>query len=132
MAGVKDLRKLMTSLSPHLIDGDFVFCTIQDAKYGDFAELLPMASYCEDAALTLLVTKENADKAGFTYESIFKCLTLKVHSSREEVGLTAAISNKLAERGISANVIAAYYHDHIFVQAEKVDAALSALNEFTR
>jgi hypothetical protein len=130
MAGEKDLKRLMTSLSPHLMDGDFVFCTIQDGKYGDFAKLLPMASFCEEEGLTLLVTKENADKAGFTYESIFKCITLKVHSSLEAVGLTAAVSSKLAKRGISANVIAAYYHDHIFVPAEKADAALSALNEF--
>jgi hypothetical protein len=132
MVGEKDLRKLMASLSPHLTDGDFVFCTIQDAKYGDFAELSPMASFCEDEGLTLLVTKENADKAGFNYETIFKCITLKIHSGLEAVGLTAAVSNKLAEMGISANVIAAYYHDHIFVQSEKANAALSALNEFSR
>ena len=132
MAGEKDLRKLMASLSPRLMDGDFVFCTVRDAKYGDFAELSPMASFREDEGLTLLVTKENADKAGFNYESIFKCITLKIHSSLEAVGLTAAVSNKLADRGISANVVAAYYHDHIFVQAEKADAALSALKEFNR
>jgi hypothetical protein len=132
MAGEKDLKRLMTSLSPHLMDGDFVFCTIQDGKYGEFAELLPMASFCEEEGLTLLVTKENADKAGFNYESIFKCITLKVHSSLEAVGLTAAVSSKLAKRGISANVLAAYYHDHIFVPAEKVDAALSALNDLIR
>jgi hypothetical protein len=130
MVDEKDFRKLMASLSPNLLDGDFVFCTIQEAKYGDFAELLPMASFCEYEGLTLLVTKENADKAGFKYKSIFKCITLKVHSSLEAVGLTAAVSSKLAERGISANVIAAYYHDHIFVQAEKADEALSALKEF--
>lgn len=69
MVGKKDIRKLMASLSPHLMDGDFVFFTIQNAKNGDFAELLPMASFCEDEGLTLLVTKENADKAGFNYES---------------------------------------------------------------
>lgn len=132
MVGEKDLRKLMTSLSPHLIDGEFVFCTIHNAKYGDFAELLPMASFCEDEGLTLLLTKETADKAGLNYESIFKCITLQVHSSLEAVGFTAAVSSKLAERGIGANVIAAYYHDHIFVQAERADAALSALNELSR
>lgn len=120
----------MTSLSPHLIDGDFVFCTIQDARYGDFVELFPLASFCEDEGLTLLVTKDNADSAGLSYESIFKCITLKVHSSLEAVGLTAAVAGKLAEKGISANVIAAYYHDHIFVPAEKAEAALSALTEF--
>ena len=130
MKGEKDLKKLLASLSPHLMDGDFVFCTIQDAGYGDFPELLPIASFREDEGLTLVVRKQHADKAGLSYESIFKCITLKVHSSLEAVGLTAAVSGKLAERGISANVIAAYYHDHIFVQAEKAGAALSALDEF--
>jgi hypothetical protein len=46
------------------------------------------------------------------------------------VGLTAAVSAKLATKGISANVIAAYYHDHIFVQSTKAEIALSALKEF--
>jgi hypothetical protein len=132
MVGVKNLEKIMATLSPYLMGGDFVFCTIQDAKYGDFAELLPVASFCENEGLTLLLTKENADKAGFKYEAIFKCITLKVHSSLEAVGLTAAVSSKLAKRGICANVIAAYYHDHIFVQADKANDALSALNEFSR
>ena len=132
MVGETVLSKLLASLAPHLMDGDFVFCTIQGAKYGDFAELLPIASFREAEGLTLLVAKENADKAGFNYESIFKGITLKVHSSLEAVGLTSAVSSKLAERGISVNVIAAFYHDHIFVQAEKADAALSALNEFSR
>ena len=132
MVGEADLSKLLASLAPHLMDGDFVFCTIQGAKYGDFAELLPIASFREAEGLTLLVAKENADKAGFNYESIFKGITLKVHSSLEAVGLTSAVSSKLAERGISVNVIAAFYHDHIFVQAEKADAALSAHNEYSR
>lgn len=128
MAGETDLSKLLASLAPHLMDGDFVFCTIQDGKYGDFAELSPVSSFREAEGLTLLVPRESADKAGLHYETIFKGITLKVHSSLEAVGLTAAVSSILAERGISANMIAAYYHDHIFVQAAKADAALSALN----
>ena len=132
MAGETDLIKLLASLAPQLMAGDFVFCTIQDAEYGDFRELSPMASFCEAEGLTLLLTREDADRAGFNYESIFKGITLKAHSSLDAVGLTAAVSGKLAERGISANVIAAYYHDRIFVQAEKADAALSTLNELSR
>ncbi|MGR5325979.1 ACT domain-containing protein, partial [Vibrio sp. DNB22_17_1] len=38
---------------------------------------------------------------------------------------------KLASKGISANVIAAYYHDHIFVQSSKAEAAVLALEEFS-
>ena len=132
MVGEKDLSKLLALLAPHLMDGDFVFCTIKGAQYGDFAQLHPVASFSEAEGLTLLITKENADQAGFNYDSVFKGITLKVHSSLEAIGLTAAVSNKLTERGVSANVIAAYYHDHIFVQADKADVALSALKEFNR
>ena len=126
-----DLAKLLASLSPHLVDRDFVFCTVQDARYGDLAELSPLASFREQEGLTVVVARQDADRAGLAYDSVFRCITLNVHSSLEAVGLTAAVSGKLAETGISANVIAAYYHDHIFVPAEKADAALSALNELS-
>ena len=127
MVGEKNLKKLLAALSPHLRDENFVFCSVKDASYGDFTELSPLASFCEDEGLTLLITKESADRAGFSYTSVFKCITLEVHSSLEAVGLTASVSRRLAERGISANMVAAYYHDHIFVPAEHANAALSAL-----
>jgi len=60
MVGETDLSKLLASLAPHLMDGYFVFCTIQDAKYGDYAELLPIASFREAEGLILLVAKKNA------------------------------------------------------------------------
>lgn len=63
---------------------------------------------------------------------MFKGITLTIHSSLDAVGLTAAVSTKLAEKDISANVIAAYYHDHIFVQSEKAELAMEALGEFSR
>ncbi len=65
--------------------------------------------------------QEAAEKAQLAYESKFNQITLTVHSSLDAVGLTAAVATKLASYGISANVVAAYYHDHIFVQTEKAD-----------
>jgi hypothetical protein len=56
---------------------------------------------------------------------------LTAHSSLEAVGLTAAVSTKLAANNISANVITAYYHDHIFVPCEKAEQALLALKELS-
>jgi hypothetical protein len=132
VAGETELNKMLASLTPHLMDDDFVFCTIKDAVYGDFAHLSPMASFREAEGLTLLVTRKTADGAGLNYDAAFKCITLGVRSSLQAVGLTAAVSSKLAERGIGANVIAAYHHDHVFVPADKADAALSALEEFNR
>jgi len=59
-------------------------------------------------------------------------ITLTVHSSLEAVGLTAAFATELTRHGISANVVAGYYHDHIFVgagDAERAVAALQGLSE---
>ena len=131
MAGEKVLSNLLASIEPELLSDEYVFCTINGAKYGDYAETSPLASYLESEGLTLLVTKDNADKANFTYEAVFRGITLTVHSSLEAVGLTAAVSSKLEEKGISANMISAYFHDHIFVQAEKAELAIEALNEFS-
>jgi hypothetical protein len=91
-----------------------------------------LASYREAEGLTLLITRRQADKHGIHYASIFKGITLTVHSGLDAVGLTAAVATTLAERGISANVIAAYYHDHIFVQHDRANDALDALNELAR
>jgi hypothetical protein len=118
-------------MSPELMEGEFVFCTVPNGKYSDYQDLSPLATFIEAGGLTLVVIKESADSSGLEYESIFKCITLTVHSSLEAVGLTAAVSTKLSEHKISANIIAAYYHDHVFVPAESAETALSLLSEFS-
>ncbi|MEC9431149.1 MAG: ACT domain-containing protein, partial [Pseudomonadota bacterium] len=61
----------------------------------------------------------------------YRCITCEVHSSLEAVGMTAAMSTALGKAGISANVVAAYYHDHIFVPAEKVGLAIDVLTSLS-
>ena len=129
MAGEEDLDTLLVLLEPSLLPGDFVFCTAANLKYGDFAELQPLASYQEEEGLTLVLLKQSADVAGLAYDSVFNCITLMVHSSLDAVGLTAAVSGKLAANGISANVMAAYHHDHVFVPENKAKLALQLLAE---
>jgi len=132
VTGERDLEKLLTSMSPELMDGEYVYCTFQDAQYGDYSDLEPVVTIKEAEGLTLIVPKNKADDKCLSYESVFKGITLSVHSSLDAVGLTAAFSSKLAEHGISANVIAGYYHDHIFVRKELADKAVEALNEPAR
>jgi len=132
MTGEKDLKKLLKSMSPQLLEGEFVFCTFPEAQYGDYPELEPVAAIREAEGLTLVIPKSKADENHLGYESVFRQITLNIHSSLEAVGLTAAFSNQLSAHGISANVIAGYYHDHIFVQRELAEKAIEALNELTR
>lgn len=130
MTGIKNLNELLTSMQPELVDKVFVFCTVT-GQLEQYLVLEPIAMFMEQEGLTLVLTKDKADKANLVYEGLFRQITLTVHSSLDAVGLTAAVSTKLASKGISANVIAAYYHDHIFVSNDKADQALLALKELS-
>ena len=131
MTGERDIKKLLVSMSPILMDGEYIFCSFPNAQYGDRPKLEPFASCIEPEGLTLIVPRPRADANGLNYESVFRGITLRIHSSLEAVGLTAAFSAKLTKCGISANVIAGYFHDHIFVQSEHADKAMAALGELT-
>lgn len=130
MAAIKNLNDLLTSMQPELVDQVFIFCTVK-GRLDQYVALEPIAMFMEQEGLTLVLTKDKADKANLVYEGLFRQITLTVHSSLEAVGLTAAVSTALAAKNISANVIAAYYHDHIFVSSDKADQALLALKELS-
>lgn len=130
MSGEKNLERLLSAMSPELLPGGFVFCTFADAGYGSHSHLHPMAAIKEAEGLTLIIPAELAKQHQISDESVFSCITLNIHSSLDAVGLTAAVSNRLAEHNISANVIAGYYHDHIFVPSERSDQALQLLQAF--
>ena len=129
MTGETDLEKLLASMSPVLMDGEYVFCNFRNAQYGDRPELEPFASCIEPEGLSLIVPRSRADANGLDYETVFRGITLTIHSSLDAVGLTAAVSAKLSKYGISANVIAGHFHDHIFVQSEHAEKAMAALGE---
>ena len=57
----------------------------------------------------------------------FQRIVLKVHSSLESVGLTATVSNLLAQNNISANIVAAFWGDHVFVPVAKAKKTLKLL-----
>ena len=106
------------------------FCSISWQDQSQSLLLLnPIASFQENEGLTLVLPRDTAEKQGIDCSGIFCCITLDVHSSLEAVGLTAAVAGTLTDHGISANVIAAFYHDHIFVQKERAADALQALEK---
>ena len=132
MTAISDLGTLLAGLAPNLKKGCFVFVSLPDGRYGDGAELAPVGSFQEEEGLTLIVPQSRADAAGLAYTAVFRAITLQVHSSLSAVGLTAAVAAALAARGISANVVAARYHDHIFVPADHADTAFALLQRLQR
>lgn len=127
MVGEKNLAKILRTLSPSLHPEPYVFLTLANTRYGDMADLNPFASILEDEGLTLIVTQQRADALAQSYEGTYSRITLRVHSSLDAVGLTAAVSHHLAQENISANIIAGFYHDHIFVAERDKDLALRTL-----
>jgi uncharacterized protein len=125
--GEKNLSELLSQLSPDLVEGEFVFCTTVNQTPADLSRFSPIAMFQEAEGVTLVLDREAAEREGFSYAGVMRLITLTVHSSLDAVGLTAAVSGALAEVGISANVIAAYYHDHIFVPADRAEDALAVL-----
>lgn len=130
MTGQTNLGEMLNRLSPILLDEVYVFCTLPDADYGAMAHLSPLCCFREKEGLTLILAREKAEAAGLPCQTVFRCITLGVHSGLSAVGLTAAVSTALASEGISANMVAAYFHDHVFVPGNKADAAMAVLNQF--
>lgn len=125
MSGESNLEVLLRSAAPQHNAGKYVFCTVKNIS----ATLLTkaVATIREEEGVTLILPQAIADDQQLKYEYIAGWITLKVHSSLAAVGLTAAFSGALAQQGISCNVVAGYYHDHIFVAENDVTHALTIL-----
>ena len=127
--GETDINMLLARMQPELLPGEYVFCTVPEGRHSDHKELQPIAWYAEDEGLSLVVPEETAHAAGVLCSETFRCIVLRVHSSLVAVGLTAAVSSRLAAHGIPANMIAAFHHDYLLVPAEQAKEALGLLKE---
>ena len=114
LGGERDLSRLLQSLKPKLHPERYSFTVTDETvlQDGQFALIR------EPEGLTSIQPAPSGEWAR---------ISLGVHSSLEAVGLTAALSSRLAEPGISANIVAALDHDHIFVPWDRRDEAFEAL-----
>lgn len=129
MSGETDLPTLLKEMRPERNPGEYVFCRVESPERA--AALRPLCTFREKEAITVILPRQQADDESLPYSTVCAWITLTVHSSLEAVGLTAAVSNALAEADISCNVVAAYYHDHLFLplaDAERGMEVLTALS----
>lgn len=124
-AGETDLAHLLATLDFELSPIVYTFAVVEDLPKGIDA----FATVREAEGLTLVLPKDSATRAGLSSHGSFRRIGVIAHSSLDAVGLTAALSGALAAQGISANVIAGYFHDHIFVPAEKAASAVDCLRK---
>jgi len=130
MSGETNLQTLIKNMTPQLNEGDYVFCTVDAISKIEINDVI--CFFKEAESFTIIVKQSVADKLGLIYSYIAAWITLTVHSSLDAVGLTAAFSTALGDKGISCNVVAAFYHDHIFVRKEDAEKAMLVLYNLTR
>ena len=127
---IADLDTLLKSMQPELDPRQFVFVTLR----GDIPPSLlseAVMVFREREGTTLILPAETAKESGL--DAVFPCkmITLNVHSDLAAVGFLAAILPPLASAGMGANPVSAFFHDHLFVPADRADDALTILQELS-
>jgi uncharacterized protein len=128
--GERDLRTLLSSLTTTLHPDTFVFITMPD-EVTSIGALPPSLdarmAFQESEGLTIVTTRASANSHGLLYSFPSRMITLNVHSSLEAVGFIARVASQLAEKGIGANPVSGFFHDHLFVAEGREEEAVAAL-----
>ncbi|SNC67508.1 hypothetical protein SAMN06265337_1975 [Hymenobacter gelipurpurascens] len=125
--GEANLAKLLRTMRPELQPGTYVYCTVASLSGLDLEECLGI--FREKEGITLILPQITADRLHLAYTFRAAWITLTVHSALEAVGLMAAFAQVLGSAGISCNVVAAFYHDHIFVAVHDAEKAMRLLQQ---
>jgi hypothetical protein len=125
MEGEINLNTILENLNPVLNTGEYVFTKVDSIDHIAFSKILFL--FKEKEGITVVLEKRFAEELNLTFSYIASWITLEIHSSLAAVGLTAAFSQALGNANISCNVVAAYLHDHIFVDKNDALEAMDVL-----
>jgi predicted N-acetyltransferase YhbS len=128
MTGEMNLQTLLASIHPVVRDGDYVYALWPHGKPLDAGI---EAAVREAEGLTVVLSREEADRLGLAYDFVAAWITLQVHSELEAVGLTAAVGKALTDARISCNVLAGFHHDHLLVPVADAARAVEVLAELS-
>ncbi|MEM9647626.1 MAG: ACT domain-containing protein [Bacteroidota bacterium] len=130
MTGETNLSKLIAGMDPIVNEGEYVFVSV--SNYDGIHSGDVICGFREKEGTTLIIKRDKAIALGLSFAFVASWITLRIHSAFDAVGLTAAFSGELAKFGISCNVVAGYYHDHIFVAQKDTKKAIKTLKRLAK
>lgn len=127
MPMMSELDQALASLAP-THEGTFVFALVDRVP-----EDIDAFAVIKDAdGWTVVVPLKEAQRLGLSTAETYAQISLGLTSALAAVGVTASIAQVLSARSITANFIACYRHNHLFVQTERANEALALLQDLGR
>lgn len=126
MSGEQNLDRLLATMQPVLTPDTYVFATTRDPAK---ARLPARMRLDEAEGTTLILTEAEARAAGLDGVFPARMITLNVHSALDAVGFLARITTRLAAAGMGVNPVSGFYHDHLFVPADRAAEAMEILRD---
>lgn len=117
--------------NPYIHNDSYVFCSVPEDLYNKCLDLKPLAMVRENEGVSFVIREESAKSIPVRISNPMKCISLNIKTDLEEVGISAKISQLLAQNHISCNIVAGYHHDHILVpkdSAQKAARLIQALS----
>jgi len=122
----REIGDLLRAMRPVLNDGVYVYAVVPQGL--PIPDLDFVARFKESEGVTFVLPEGEARRAGLGVVLRVAWITLQVQSDLQAVGFTAAFSSALAQAGIGCNVMAAAFHDHIFVPWDQAGQAIACLH----
>lgn len=113
----------MSALNPSRVEGTYTF----HSTTGRIPAAHVQAIVVEDEGTTVVLEVGEAEKLELESTGRFAWITLGASTDLDAVGITAAVSGALAQRGIACNVLAGFHHDHLLVPEDRADEALEVV-----
>lgn len=116
-------------MKPALDPREWVFCCVD--RHFPIADANPLCVFRETEGITIVIERDVASAMNVEFLFASRRITLRVHSDLEAVGFAATVATELAKHTIPTNIVSAFYHDHLFVPADRGEEALRVLEDLS-
>jgi hypothetical protein len=124
--GDRDLSRLLASIDARLQPGTYVFCSLEPGAELPGNGAVQML-FKESEGTTVVLASDSPAAQGLSSDFACEWIVIGANSDLAAVGFLAALSGALAQAGLSANIVSAYHHDHVFVPAGRGRDAVAVL-----